>query len=96
MKKLKSQYKKVIIHTYGLKTWCWYPNIRSHYHKYFSTYQEKSFYALHYIECREYSVKLRAARGASLPNPWDDKPAITLKLAKSWKHNSKRRHQFFR
>ncbi|EEV5753594.1 hypothetical protein [Escherichia coli] len=96
MKKLKSQYKKVSIHTYGLRSWCWYPNLRSHHHKHFSTYQEKRFYALHGIEYRDFPLKLRAARGSCLPDPWDDLPAYTMKVAKSWKHNSRRRYQYFR
>jgi len=88
MKKLKSQYKKVFLLT-GRSSY-WYPNLRSHHHKYFSTYQEKIFYAFHCIEYRDYPLKLRAARGSSLPDPWDDLPALTMKVAKSWKHNSRR------
>lgn len=96
MKKLKRQYKNVSIDAFGSVSWCWYPNLRSRYHKWFSTHQEKGYYALHCIEYRDYPLKLRAARGACLPDAWDDLPAYTLKAAKSWKHNSRRQYQYFR
>ncbi len=96
MKKIKSQYKIVSIQNYGPRTWYLYTNLRSHYHKYFSTFQEKSFYSLHNVEFRDFPLKLRAARGSCLVDPWDDLPTNTIKVAKSWKHNSRRRNQYFR
>lgn len=90
MKKLKYQYHQPI------KTTKRYPNLRSSQHKKFSTHQEKSFYSMHYIEYRNYPLKLRLARGTNLVNAWDDLPAYVYKFAKSWKHNSRREHQYYR
>ncbi|MGF1754750.1 hypothetical protein L4C33_14275 [Vibrio makurazakiensis] len=94
MKQLKQQYRERIKYQIqylgGL-----YPSIRSGTHKHFSTKQEKSYYFLHRIECRGYPIKLRAARGKALPNPWFDYPSYVYDLAKSWKHNSKRQKQYY-
>ncbi|HHC7294166.1 TPA: hypothetical protein ACN31Q_002443 [Vibrio campbellii] len=95
MKKLKQQYRKHI-KCQRQYLWDFYPSIRSGTHKHFSTKQEKGYYFLHMIECRGYPIKLRAARGKSLGNPWDDYPAYVHDLAKSWKHNSKRRYQYYK
>jgi len=43
MKKLKPQYKKVSVDIYGLRTWYWYPNLRSHFHKYLVPIKRKAF-----------------------------------------------------
>jgi len=98
MKKLKRHYYKQYKQRVRPYTWEWevYPCIRSHTHKHFSTKQEKSYYFLHRIELRNYPIKLRAARGGALANPWDDYPSSVYALAKSWKHNSKRRNQYYR
>lgn len=98
MKKLKSQYKKSLNkqgsrHRYFWKT---YPNIRSSVFKKFSTHQERSFYSLHLIEYKDYPLKIRVARGPGLPNALDDLPTSVYDLAKSWKHNSKRKCQYYR
>ncbi|HCE2839551.1 hypothetical protein CGJ94_17635 [Vibrio parahaemolyticus] len=95
MKKLKQQYRS---HAKAQGDYLWdvYPSVRSGTHKHFSTKQEKSYYFLHKVECREYLIKLRAARGRSLANPWDDYPAHVYDVAKCWKHNSKRRHQYYK
>lgn len=100
MKKLKRQYHQADI---KLKTpragkigSVVYPIVRSSGHKHFSTKQEKSFYFLHQIECYGYPIKLRAARGRALADPWDDYPSQVDDVAKSWKHNSKRRSQYYR
>lgn len=54
----------------------------------------------HFIICTkrniDYNIKLRPKRGKHLPHIWDDKPTYAFKYAKSWKHNSKRRHQWYR
>ncbi|WED21554.1 hypothetical protein L3Q72_13120 [Vibrio sp. JC009] len=95
MKKLKQQYRsqvKVHGHYFGDV----YPGVRSGTHKQFSTKQEKSYFFLHEIEYRQYPIKLRAARGKPLADPWDDYPANVNYLAKSWKHNSKRRYQYYK
>lgn len=50
----------------------------------------------HLIEYKDYPLKLRVARGSGLPEEWDDLPSSVYKVAKSWKHNSKRKHQYFK
>ncbi|GGB76717.1 hypothetical protein K8B83_12925 [Shewanella inventionis] len=95
MKKLKHQYRNRI-KSQCQYFWGYYPSVRSGAHKHFSTKQEKGYYFLHMIECKGYPIKLRAARGRSLANPWDDYPAYVFDLAKSWKHNSKRRYQYYK
>ncbi len=95
MKKLKQQYRSHI-KADGNFIWDVYPCVRSGNHKHFSTKQEKSYFFLHEVEYGEYPIKLRAARGKSLANPWDDYPAYVYDVAKSWKHNSKRRHQYYK
>ena len=95
MKKLKQQYRSHI-KADGHFLWDVYPCVRSGTHKHFSTKQEKSYFFLHEVEYREYPIKLRAARGKSLANPWDDYAAHVYEVAKCWKHNSKRRHQYYK
>ena len=51
---------------------------------------------MHYIEYRDYPLKLRVARGPGLAEAWDDLPAYVYKVAKSWKHNSRRQHQYYK
>ncbi|ABZ76542.1 hypothetical protein Shal_1978 [Shewanella halifaxensis HAW-EB4] len=98
MKKIKQQYR-IRIQLYGVSGYSRdrvvYPLVRSGPHKRFSTKQETSYYFLHIIECKGYSVKFRVARGKGLPNPWGDYPSYVDKVAKSWKHISKRRKQYF-
>ncbi|AVI65767.1 hypothetical protein CKQ84_07595 [Shewanella sp. WE21] len=96
MKKLKQHYKHKVDEKHSQYLWNFYPSIRSGIHKRFSTKQEKSFYFIHLIECRGYPVKLRAARGKALAEPWDDYPTYVYDVAKSWKHSSKRKHQYYR
>ncbi|OEF62546.1 hypothetical protein OAA_18460 [Vibrio cyclitrophicus 1F175] len=95
MKKLKRQYRNHI-KVNGAYQWNVYPSVRSGVHKRFSTKQEKIYFFLHKVEYREYPIKLRAARGKSLANPWDDFPAYVYDVAKCWKHNSKRRYQYYK
>ncbi len=97
MKKLKRQYQRFLkTGNENKQVWDWFPCIHSGTHKKFSTKQEKSYYFLHLIEYAGYPVKLRAARGKALANPWDDYPSQVYDLAKCWKHNSKRRKQYYR
>lgn len=97
MKKLKYQYqqsvKKPRSNEFFLNH---FPNMRSVYYKKFSTKQEKSFYSMHFIEYKDYPLKLRVARGPNLVDAWDDLPTYFHKVAKSWKHNSKRAHQYYK
>ncbi|GLS88979.1 hypothetical protein GCM10007916_00460 [Psychromonas marina] len=96
MKKLKSQYRHYINESNKLYAWVYYPSIRSGMHKHFSTKQEKSYYFLHLIEVKGYPIKLRARRGRALASAWDDLPSIVCDLGRSWKHNSKRRKQYYK
>jgi hypothetical protein len=96
MKKLKQQYRYCNVHRDWIYKWQVFPNVRSGTFKHFSTKQEKSFYFMHLAECEGYPVKLRAARGKVLADPWDDYPAYVYDVAKSWKHNSKRRNQYYK
>lgn len=96
MKKLKHQYKQSIQSTRHDYLWNVYPNVRSSIFKKFSFQQERSFYFLHRIEYKSYSHKIRVARGTGLPHVWDDFPTCVYKVAKSWKHNSKRAHQYYK
>ena len=73
-----------------------YPHLRNVYHKKFSTLQERSFYFLHLLEYKNYPLKLSVARGTGLPDERVDLPAYVYKVAKSWKHNSRRRKQYYR
>ncbi|MBS0970755.1 hypothetical protein [Nissabacter archeti] len=96
MKKLKDHYKhpkpcggigNPYVYYYRLGSVCF---------RQFSTLQEKSYYHLHRYEYREFGLHLRAARGKMLPSSWDDFPSDVDNVAKSWKHNSRRRHQYYR
>ena len=96
MKKLKYQYRQAIQstrHDYFREI---YPNVRSSRFKKFSTLQERSFYFMHRIEYKDYPLKFRVARGTGLPYIWDDLPAYVYDVAKSWKHNSKRKNQYYK
>ena len=64
--------------------------------KKFSTHQERSFYFLHRIGYKSYSLNIRVARGTGLAQVWDEFPTYVYKVAKSWKHNSKRAHQYYK
>ncbi|SEG19257.1 hypothetical protein [Vibrio hangzhouensis] len=96
MKKLKSQYRYMTTKEIRGVIWRDYVAIRSGTHKHFSTKQEKSFYFLHQIECKGYPIKLRAARGKALADPWDDYASTVYKTVKSWKHNSRRQKQYYK
>ena len=73
-----------------------YPNLRNSIIKKFSTIQEKAAYFQHSIECKEWKVNLRAKRGTGLANVNDDYRTSAYSLAKSWKHNSKRKRQHYK
>jgi hypothetical protein len=96
MKKLKQQYKYAKTFPGCRSGWVYYPLLKNGLYKRFSTRQEKSYFYLHLIEYKEYPIKLRAARGKRLPDPWDDYPSDVYDVAKSWKHNSRRKHQNYR
>ncbi|MCQ1056449.1 hypothetical protein LRP52_00010 [Photobacterium sp. ZSDE20] len=97
MKKLKRQYRgRQEYNSRYNSEWALYPRVRNRIFKHFSTKQEKSYYFLHQVECKDYPIKLRAARGRALANPWDDYRSDVYELARCWKHNSKRRKQYYR
>ena len=96
MKKLKLQYLYPEKDAGAGRSWTYYPFMRSFIFKAFSTRQEKSYYWLHRAEYKDYPLKLRAARGKSLLDPWDDYASCVLDVKKSWKHNSRRKHQYYR
>ena len=76
-----------------------YPNMRSSSIKHFSNKQEKTINNLHLKEYREYEtygLRIRGKRKNSLPDVNDDYPSYLYKIAKSWKHNSKRSQQYFK
>lgn len=61
------------------------------------THQERALSGLHRKEYRHiHQLKLRAKRGIGLPCAWDEIMLSAHQYAKSWKHNSKRRHQWYR
>ena len=68
-----------------------------HYYRKIRTHQERAMYELH---CKEYrhirQLKLRARRGKVLPCAQYDIVVSARFYAKSWKHNSKRHHQWYR
>ena len=98
MKKLKPQYKHAYPRYSDDHRWMVYPYLKSSAFRRFSTKQEKSYYFLHRLEYKDsiYPLKLRAARGKQLISNWDDLPVTAYELAKSWKHNSRRKSQYFR
>ncbi|QCR38171.1 hypothetical protein [Nissabacter sp. SGAir0207] len=96
MKKLKDHYKFVKPCRPLGSPYTYFYRLRSLTFKQFSTKQERSYYYLHEIEYREYPLKLRKARGKLLPDNWDDFPTSIYRVAKSWKHNSRRAHQYYR
>ncbi|WP_284078773.1 hypothetical protein [Acinetobacter nosocomialis] len=87
MKKLKYQYQQSVKTPHSNEFFLnHFPNMRSVYYKKFSTKQEKSFYSIHFIEYKDYPVKLRVARSSNLVDAWGDLPTYVTKVAKSWKH----------
>lgn len=73
-----------------------YTNLR--YYRKIRTHQERTMYGLHHTEYRSVRLlKLRARRGKRLlPCAWHDIRVSAHDYAKSWKHNSKRSHQWYR
>ena len=61
------------------------------------THQERAMHELHKKEYRQIrQLKLRARRGKTLPCAWHDINVSAHAYTKSWKHNSKRRKQWYR
>lgn len=74
-----------------------YKYLRNSCHKRFSTLNEaKQAFGNKEDEYRRlYKIRGKRTRGG-LPNPWDDYPSYCYDLAKCWKHNSKRKNQWYR
>ena len=74
---------------------CYCANLR--YFRNIHTHQERAMYELHRKEYRHIrQLKLRARRGKALACAWHDIEVSAHYYAKSWKHNSKRHHQWYR
>lgn len=75
-----------------------YPYLHSYYYRCIRTRQEKSISYMHLMECHEMDIrlKIRVSRLDGLAESWDDIPSFFNKTAKSWKHNSKRAHQYYK
>lgn len=97
VKKIKSQYRNVEMVTRFGNEHMRYPNLNNRICKKFSVKQEKSLAKLHNIEYKnEYKLKIRSKRDGAIPDPWDDYRSSAFDLATSWKHNSKRKNQFYK
>jgi len=72
------------------------PQLRSHIYRYFSTFAEKKATLGHMADYPDYGIRFRACRGKNILDPYDDIPTNVLKLSRSWKHNSRRKKQFYR
>lgn len=75
-----------------------YPNVRNHFYRKIATKQERSLFELHEIEyAKEYNLKLRRSRSKkNLPDSYDDIRCGTFEGKNSWKHNSKRKKQYYK
>lgn len=96
-KRIKEQFIVADEHPSYLRYFITYrPYLRNSWFRRFSTKQEKSCSLLHEIEYAEYGFKVRVRRGKNLPDSWDDLSSSVNYGVKGWKHNSKRKHQYFR
>lgn len=73
-----------------------YPQLRNHIYRYFSTFSEKKATLGHIADYPDYGIRFRACRGKNIIDHYDDVPSDALKLSRSWKHNSRRKKQFYR
>lgn len=72
------------------------PAFRGYMFRSFSTKQERSQAQLHKIEYAGYKIKFRPCRSSTLIDSWEDVTCTMYYVKKCWKHNSKRRKQFYR
>lgn len=80
-----------------LRSGRFYYRTKLHYYRNIRTHQERAMYELHRQEYRHVrQLKLRVRRGNSLSTAWYDIRTSAFDYTKSWKHNSKRRHQWYR
>ena len=98
LKHLKPQYVKVV--KKGLTGDYddeFFPNRQDRIDRKYSVKQEKSNFFLHEIEYRYYFLKLRCKRGRPLMDSWTAGYApFSCYGGKNCKHQSKRKHQYFR
>ena len=73
-----------------------YPHLRNHIFRYFSTFFEKRATLGHIADYPDYGIRFRACRGKNIIDHYDDVPTDILKLSRNWKHNSRRKKQFYR
>ncbi len=73
-----------------------YPQLRNHIFRYFSTFSEKKATLGHIADYPEYGIRFRACRGKNIIDHYDDIPTDILKLSRNWKHNSRRKKQYYR
>lgn len=73
-----------------------YPQLRNHIYRYFSTFSEKKATLGHIADYPDYGIRFRACRGKNIIDHHDDVRSDALKLSRSWKHNSRRKNQFYR
>ena len=96
LKCLKQQYVKVV--KKGLTGDYddeFFPNRQDKWYRHFSTKQEKSFYFLHRIEYKTYRIRLGYKR-CQIFDSWEDLTPFSCYGGKNWKHNSKRKYQYYR
>jgi hypothetical protein len=76
----------------------YFPNIKNYYFRKIKTKQERMFFEHHNLEySKEFNLKLRKRRSSkNLPNSWDEIHSGVFKTNKSWKHNSKRKKQYYK
>lgn len=73
-----------------------YPQLRNHVSRCFSTFSEKKAPLSHMIDYCEYGIRFRPYRGRNIIDHYDDVPSNILKLSRNWKHNSRRKKQYYR
>ncbi|SHH55834.1 hypothetical protein [Ferrimonas marina] len=96
-KRLKAQFARQAISDTWFGPRLIHPDLRTNCHKRFSTLQERRWNLAHQPELQAYRTAIRGRRyHKSLPNSnWDFYPSV-LDTMTSWKHNSKRRKQWYR
>lgn len=102
MKELKQLKEQYLLSTKKKSTWFGESDYRFIFRRNdlfrcFSTKQEKALSNLHHIEyAKKYGLKLRSKRLTNLLSDWDDISSSIYSGEKTWKINSKRKHQYYR
>lgn len=95
-KRIKLQFIKDELWTSKFSILDCFPFRQDRYYRKFSNKNAKASLGLSLIECKEIGINIRLRNGMDFPDPWDDYISNLCYVAKSWKHNSKRRKQYFR